>query len=55
MKNYEVIEDDLGGKVIKLTTEDGRIYWIPTDESNSDYQRYVRWLENPDAEEGGTL
>lgn len=28
---------------------------IPMDEGNSDYQRYLRWLENPDAEEGGTL
>lgn len=25
---------------------------IPLDEANSDYQRYLRWLENPDAEEG---
>ena len=28
---------------------------IPADPANSDYQRYLRWLENPDAEEGGTL
>lgn len=28
---------------------------IPLDPANSDYQRYLRWLENPDAEEGGTL
>lgn len=35
--------------------EDGSVLSIPCDESNSDYQRYLRWLENPDAEEGGTL
>lgn len=31
--------------------------WIPLDESNADYQQYLRWLENPTAEEftGGTL
>lgn len=28
---------------------------IPMDEGNSDYQRYLRWLENPDAEENGTI
>jgi hypothetical protein len=29
--------------------------FIPKDEGNSDYQRYLRWLENPDAEENGTI
>jgi hypothetical protein len=28
---------------------------IPKTEANSDYQRYLRWLENPDAEENGTI
>lgn len=28
---------------------------IPKDERNNDYQRYLRWLENPDADESGTL
>jgi hypothetical protein len=30
-------------------------YSFTADPANSDYQRYLRWLENPDAEEGGTL
>jgi hypothetical protein len=29
--------------------------FIPKDPGNSDYQRYLRWLENPDAEENGTI
>ena len=28
---------------------------IPFDPANSDYQRYLRWLENPEAEENGTI
>jgi len=52
---YEIIENELGNKVIKKTEKDNQVFWIPFDEGNSDYQRYLRWLENPDAEEGGTL
>jgi hypothetical protein len=55
MKTYEPIENSYGETVIKRTDENGEIAWIPCDEANSDYQRYLRWLENPDAEEGGTL
>ena len=47
-----VIETPMGtDKVIKRS--DGA--FIPTDPANSDYQRYLRWLENPDAEENDTL
>jgi hypothetical protein len=51
---YEVkhIGSENGEEVI-YRIEDG--VWIPFDPANSDYQRYLRWLENPDAEEGGTL
>jgi hypothetical protein len=55
MINYELIEIEAIGKVVKKTDSDGKFYWIPLDEGNADYQRYLRWLENPDAEEGGTL
>lgn len=41
---YEVITSDLGGETIKRTDADGQVWWIPTDEANSDYQRYLRWL-----------
>lgn len=48
---YEIIETKLMGSIILRS--DGAC--IPLDESNSDYQRYLRWLENPDADESGTL
>lgn len=40
---------------IRREDGDGKIWIIPISESNSDYQRYLRWLENPDADESGTL
>lgn len=52
---YETITDSFGTESIKRTDSNGSIWWIPSDPANSDYQRYLRWLENPDAEEGGTL
>lgn len=51
--NYEV-KEFMGQEYISLE-KDGVLYSIPKDPANSDYQRYLRWLENPDAEEGGTL
>ena len=46
--------DKENGVVVK-SNQDGSETFIPLCEANSDYQRYLRWLENPDAEEGGTL
>lgn len=51
---YEEVTTDFA-VVIKRVDEDGKTWWIPKDETNSDYQRYLRWLENPDADESGTL
>ena len=51
---YEVVETDKD-LILKRTDADGSIWWIPMDESNSDYQRYLRWLEDPEAEENGTI
>jgi hypothetical protein len=41
--------------MIEHKNRDGSVSFIPKDESNSDYQAYLRWLENPDAEENGTI
>jgi len=38
---YEEITDELGGKMIKRTDENGLVAWIPLDEGNSDYQAYL--------------
>ena len=54
MATFQVRETDLGDQ-IDMILEDGTVWGIPKDPANSDYQRYLRWLENPDAEEGGTL
>jgi hypothetical protein len=32
-------------EVIKKTDERGQEFWIPMDEANSDYQEYLRWVE----------
>ena len=48
---YQEITTDFGNKIIKKTDSDGVIWWIPLDPANSDYQAYLKWLENPEAEE----
>lgn len=50
MAIYEETDD-----CVFRTDADGKVWSIPKVEANSDYQRYLRWLENPDAEEAGTL
>jgi hypothetical protein len=47
MTNYEEITNELGHISIIKTNDDGTIVIIPVSEANSDYQRYLRWLENP--------
>jgi hypothetical protein len=44
MKIYEVIETE-EGSTVKRTDADGKIWWIPTDPANSDYQEYLSSLE----------
>jgi hypothetical protein len=47
---YEKNTDDRGNTTIIRTDENGLIWFIPTDPSNSDYQEYLAWLEDPNAE-----
>jgi hypothetical protein len=49
----EIITENLLGESKVIKRSDGA--FIPADPANSDYQRYLRWLENPDAEENGTI
>jgi hypothetical protein len=48
---YEIVTNtELDGtetQILKRENADGTISWIPMDESNSDYQRYL----NPEAEQ----
>jgi len=50
MAKYEETEH-----CVFYTDADGKTWSIPKLEENSDYQRYLRWLENPDADEAQSL
>jgi hypothetical protein len=41
---YEVFETETGQE-IKQTNADGKVWWIPEDPANADYQEYLRSLE----------
>jgi hypothetical protein len=46
MVTYEIITSALdNSKIIKRVNEDGTESWIPTDPANSDYQAYLKSLE----------
>lgn len=42
---YEEITDEEGLKIIKHTTADGEVWWIPINESNRMYQEYLIWKQ----------
>ena len=48
---YEVKVLEDGHEIILQTNPDGTIWSFLKDEANPNYQAYLRWLENPDAEE----
>lgn len=48
---YEVKTNLFGENYLEMTTPEGLLSFVPMVAGNSDYQRYLRWLENPDAEE----
>jgi hypothetical protein len=41
---YKKITDDANFSYIEKTDEDGKVWSIPMDESNSDYQAYLAHL-----------
>ena len=38
---YEVMTQECGQDVVKATHADGKVFWIPADPANSDYQAYL--------------
>jgi hypothetical protein len=49
---YEEVTTPSGNKAITATfTDSDKLLSIPCDPTNSDYQRYLAWLENPEAEQ----
>ena len=45
----EIVLETAAGTLKTIQRSDGA--FIPYDEGNSDYQRYLRWLENPNADD----
>ena len=54
MKYKEFIAES-GSIFICRNNEDGTISFIPKNGGSSDYETYLRWLENPEAEEAQSL
>ena len=43
---YEEVTTELGNAILKRTDEDGKVWWIPMDEANADYQAYLNPVEH---------
>lgn len=44
--NYQVAKNYAGQEVgVNKLTDDGVIFGIPADPANTDYQEYLKWLE----------
>lgn len=42
---YKLIKGDFGNDTIERTDLDGTVWYIPTDPANSDYQEYLKSLD----------
>jgi len=52
---FEKIIDEITGKETLYIRRLFDMATIPDDPANSDYQRYLKWVENPNAEETNYL
>ena len=43
---YETITYETGSQVIIRTDEDGKVWFVPLDPANSDYQAYLNPVEH---------
>jgi hypothetical protein len=50
MNNIQTVERQENSNILKLTTTDGKIYFVPENNDNSDYQEILDWVAN-----GGTI
>jgi hypothetical protein len=44
--NYKLVENDDAPSYVVKTELDGKVWSIPCDPANSDYQAYLKSLEN---------
>jgi hypothetical protein len=50
MTRYEInISEFDNSEIIKRINDDGSESWIPKDTANSDYQEYLKWVEEQNA------
>jgi hypothetical protein len=47
---YEIITNELGDELITRTDSDGKVWTIPADEGNADYQAYLASLDEPSSD-----
>ena len=47
MPTYQTYQTSMGETFVQRTDEDGKIWSIPNDPGNSDYQAYLASLEAP--------
>ena len=49
---YKLYKDDRDGAIptIQATKDDGTVWSVPFDESNTDYQEYLEWAKTNTAE-----
>jgi len=51
MKKYTETTNTTGDLVVIQENEDGTIWSFMADPANTQYKAYLRWLENPEAEQ----